>query len=74
MTLPEINWDHISSIIARAEEAYQSGKMDRQTWLALVKEFDIASQGRLGMPGILGRSGETEWFEELHKAPSQRVA
>jgi hypothetical protein len=74
MKLPEIDWDRIDSILARAEEAVQSGKMDRETWLALAGEFSDVSHGSLGMPGILGRSGETEWFEELHKEPSQRVA
>ena len=74
MKLPEIDWERIDAILARAEELYESGKMDRATWLALVQEFGAASHGRLEMPGILGRSGESEWFEALHDTSSKRVA
>jgi hypothetical protein len=34
LKLPEIDWDHIKAIIARAEELHERSKMDRVTWLA----------------------------------------
>jgi hypothetical protein len=74
MKLPEIEWERVRAIIARAEELHQSGQIDRDSWLALVKEFGEVSHGSLEMPGALGRLGQSEWFEELRKTPSQRVA
>jgi hypothetical protein len=74
MKLPEINWENVRSIIARAEELHQNGKMDRTAWLCLVEEFTVTSRGRLEMPGILSRSGQSEWFRALRDSSSERVA
>lgn len=74
MKPPEINWEHIEAILARAQELHESGKMDRASWLALVHEFGAASHGSLEMPAILGRSAESEWFDALRDRSSERVA
>jgi hypothetical protein len=71
MKLPEIDWDKISEISARATELHQSGKMNREIWLKLANEFAAASHGCLEMPGTLGRSGESKWFNELPKVPGR---
>ena len=73
MKLPEIDWEKIASIGARATELRQSGRMDREAWMGLVNEFGAASHGRLEMPGILCQTGRSEWLAELRKAPG-RVA
>jgi hypothetical protein len=73
MTLPEIDGTEIQRIIVEARSRYESGTMDRETWLRLNREFVGAARGQLGMPGILGKSGKPEWFEELQSSP-QKVA
>ena len=37
MKLPEIDWDKISEISARATELHQSGKVNREIWLGLLR-------------------------------------
>jgi hypothetical protein len=74
MKLPEIDWDRIDTILARADELCASGRIDCSTWVALVKEFGEASHGRLELPANLGRMAERAWFDVLHRQSSERVA
>ena len=75
MTLPEINWNQIQSIVDQAAELEERGAMDREIWLRLSREFANVSHGILSMPAVLGRSAKSsEWFEALHAEPSERVA
>ena len=74
MKLPEINETRIQQIILQARDLHERGAMDRETWIRLNSEFAEASHGRLGMPGILGQSGKSEWFAELRSKSSQKVA
>jgi hypothetical protein len=74
MKLPEIDWEKISSITARAEEVHARGEMTREIWLELARDFADTAHGQLGMPAALGMSCREDWARELEKEPSKRVA
>jgi hypothetical protein len=65
MKMPEPNMDAIRDIAQRAEEAFESGRMDRNAWRAFLSEAYAASNGRPDLTAFLAPYAKSEWVHEL---------
>ena|GEM_PF-7035579 len=67
MKMPEPNMDAIRDIAKRAEEVFDSGKMDRATWRAFLSEAYLASNGRPDLTAFLAPYAKSAWVRELRE-------
>jgi len=67
MRMPEPNMDAIRDIAKRAEEAFQSGKMDRIAWRAFLSEAYTAPNGRPDLTAFLAPYAKSDWVRELRE-------
>ena len=70
MKMPEPNMDAIRDIAQRAEEAFESGRMDRNAWRAFLSEAYADSNGRPDLTAFLAPYAKSEWVDELRAEDS----
>jgi hypothetical protein len=67
MRMPEPNMDAIRDIARRAEEVYNSGRMDRTAWRAFLSEAYAASNSRPDLTAFLAPYAKSDWVLELRE-------
>ena len=70
--LPEPNWDELDSIAKRADHLRDSGRMDRETWMALLDEAYTAAKGNGDLTEFLARYAKPDWLRALQEPETPR--